>query len=149
MLKSINKSGPSFPRQQLEVAKKIVHMEQNWRFNTLKTIKAKKVIMQWLTFIQYAWFTQDQLICCLDTPENYQDLSKTLPFLVFPLIAERAGKIGRKLNASLKQCESKMKLKYQRGSAKDCPIFVCAHRFSRSFLIWWENKSVLKSLRIF
>ena len=34
------------------------------------------------------------------TIEYYQDLSKTLPFLVFPLIAERAGKTGRKLNAS-------------------------------------------------
>ena len=84
MLKSINKSGPSFPRQQLEVAKKIVHMEQNWRFNTLKTIKAKKVIMQWLTFIQYAWFTQDQLICCLDKLENIiMTFQKLFLFLYF------------------------------------------------------------------
>ena len=66
----------------------------------------------------------------------YHDLSKTLPFLIFPLHvnAERTGKIDRKLNASLKQCESKMKLKCQRGFAKDCLILVCAHRFSRSFL---------------
>ena len=33
----------------------------------------------------------------------YYALSKSLPFLVFSLIAERAGKIARKLNSSVKE----------------------------------------------
>ena len=40
--------------------------------------------MQWLTFIQYAWFTQDQLICCLDKLENIiMTFQKLFLFLYF------------------------------------------------------------------